>query len=93
VDFAFRCRVRVHSQAFRMVGGMTLTEDLARAIEPFLRLAESDLVTTAWADHIDPEYAELRLCNEWKSRPIPVEDFVNLRRAWADMQRGGGNGQ
>jgi hypothetical protein len=72
---------------------MTLTEDLARAIEPFLRLAESDLVTTAWADHIDPEYAELRLCNEWKSRPIPVEHFVDLRRAWIDMQRGRGNGQ
>jgi hypothetical protein len=72
---------------------MTLTEDLARAIEPFLRLAESDLVTTAWADHIDPEYAELRLCNEWKRLPIPVEFFVDLRRAWLDMQRGGGNGQ
>jgi hypothetical protein len=71
---------------------MTLTDDLARAIEPFLRLAESDLVTTAWADHIDPEYSELRLSNEWKSRPIPVEDFVNLRRAWIDMQRGRGNG-
>jgi hypothetical protein len=72
---------------------MTLTDDLARAIEPFLRLAESDLVTTAWADHIDPEYAELRLCNEWKSRPIPVEHFIDLRRAWADMQRGDSNGQ
>jgi hypothetical protein len=72
---------------------MTLTEDLARAIEPFLRLAESDLVTTAWADHIDPEYSELRLSNEWKSRLIPVEHFVDLRRAWIDMQRGRDNGQ
>jgi hypothetical protein len=72
---------------------MTLTEDLARAIEPFLRLAESDLVTTAWADHIDPEYSELRLSNEWKSRLIPVEHFMELRRAWIDMQRGRANGQ
>jgi hypothetical protein len=92
VGCALRLRVRVYGQAFWMVA-MTLTDDLARAIEPFLRLAESDLVTTAWADHIDPEYAELRLCNEWKSRPIPVEHFVDLRRAWVDMQRGSGNGQ
>ena len=68
---------------------MTLTSDLARALEPFLRLAESDLVQTAWADHIDPEYAELRLGNEWKREPIPVEYFIDLRRAWVDMQRGG----
>jgi hypothetical protein len=71
---------------------MTLTDDLARAIEPFLRLAESELVNTAWADHIAPGFAELSISNEWKSIPIPVEDFVNLRRAWIDMQRGRGNG-
>jgi hypothetical protein len=92
VDFDFCDRVRVAGQAFRVVV-MTLTDDLARAIEPFLRLAESDLVTTAWADHIDPEYAELRLGNEWKRVPIPVEHFIALRRAWIDMQRGRGNGQ
>jgi hypothetical protein len=82
-----RSRARDIGETARVVV-MTLTEDLARAIEPFLRLAESDLVTTAWADHIDPEFAELRLGNEWKRVPIPVEHFIELRRAWIDMQRG-----